>query len=191
MRTGLAAGAVMLGLAAGAEATTLDLDIPASTDAASVVAAVDFPGVGAAVLRYGELFRLVPDSPIAGDAGFANLYTNPFEATYFEGASDTLGTLTYGQWVADARFIGHPFGGVEFPFIAEVTRGPIGVLYPGAADYYFTIYALGTEYFASGHVDGAGTLTTLTYSGIPEPGAWAVMLLGFGLAAARRRYWIR
>lgn len=185
MRTVL--GLALALIATAADATTLDLNITAASNAASVANAIDFPGVGAPVLRYGQLAQLIPGTPWALDSGFAVLLVDRFGFTYFEGASTTLGTLTYGQWVRDASQLGNPGGIIDFPWVTEDTRGPVDVLYPGAADYYFLINAAGAEYFASGHVDEAGTLTTLTYSGVPEPGAWAAMLLGFGLVGARRR----
>lgn len=74
----------------------------------------------------------------------------------------------------------------RFTAFIPVTVGgntALPLLYQGIGTNDFVIYGVGDVF-----IQARGTLTqTITVAGIPEPGTWALMLLGFGGAGA----WIR
>lgn len=170
MRTELVIAALGSALGLSAHAATAVLDLPDTGNVTSPGTAVFLAGSAVPVFSYGSFAGISPF--VAQDAGF--------EMNIVSGVTDPLGGTTAGGTpITDLISVGN--------FALEPTAGPDAPANGEAADYFFSFLGGATTYFATAHVDAAGTLVSVTYGSVPEPGTWATMLLGFGLAGAALR----
>jgi hypothetical protein len=163
------AGAVLLGTAQGAAATPLLFDFTGEFSADFVLDSSPTPDVVGS-----DFFEI---ATLNGD---------------YQGAPVTFEDVHFQDYTGGG-FIAFVYVGGNFE--AAPSAGQGGLLYAGSpADPVFapgSFNLLGQADFASSPV-GNETLTISPVSGVPEPGVWAMMLMGLAavggwLRAARRR----
>ncbi|MGX4803358.1 PEP-CTERM sorting domain-containing protein [Bradyrhizobium guangdongense] len=124
------------------------------------------------------------------------VYEGPIgsEATLSQSFADTSGaTLTISGWVtgdgsqpSDVRFL---FNGIELGAINPVPDQQW-------TQYVFSAIATGNDTFSvafrnDNSFDGLDNFSVSSVSAVPEPGTWALLLLGFASLGALRYYRIR
>lgn len=168
----LAAGAAG-GAAASAQAlTTVTLDLPADQSFEYIT----LSSTGATVSSTSNTSKNFVYGASDGQT--------ELKANYFEGDNGIGETTTTP---------GLPGPGESFTkggFYDATNSSGVG---PGVTDYVHLDFDVGTvPYQGTATFDGAGDLETISYTSVPEPAAWALLLAGFGVAGgalrgARRR----
>ncbi|HEY9235103.1 MULTISPECIES: PEPxxWA-CTERM sorting domain-containing protein [Phenylobacterium] len=158
----------------------------------------------ATITRHFEFVASTFGGPLSEVTGTFSLTFDPLVSS--AGSLDALSisepSLT--MTVANTGFA-YSFGGTpQFSnLVVGGTVGGVGSVSPGASDFVLSFLGAGADplsplplNFAYSTGDGeiwSGTFQVSTYepppSAVPEPGAWAMMIVGFGLAgtALRRR----
>jgi hypothetical protein len=183
-------------ICAAAAGLALSLAVTAASAATNIVLSFDdLAGTGLMPTEYGGVIFGDDfshyDTPVAGfppASGLTTVYAN-----YEKYAPGTSATLTF-RFTELVRFDGAFFSGkapVAYDFYREGVKvgsaGSFGL--DDEAAYYASGYSgLVDEVRLSGNT-GNWVMDDLTYSTgvVPEPGTWALMILGFGAAGAALR----
>lgn len=146
------------------------------------------------------------DAPLADVTGTFTLTFDPLGSS--SGSLDALSISHPGLGFSSASTgFSYVFGGMpQFsPLTVGGLAGGVGAVSPGVSDFAISFMGAGTDpfsYLPLNFTYSTGTgqtwsgdfqVTTYTPAPIPEPGVWAMMILGFGLAgqALRSRAWAK